>query len=81
MSCLENLRASRKDKEYFVTLRFYSDHYKNVDILSDLLIDDAMWGKIVTTDKDIINAESLISIRNFLEILGIKIEFNILMIQ
>jgi len=51
MSCLEKLRASRKDKEYFVRLRFYSDLNKNVEILSDLLIDD----KIVTTDKDIIN--------------------------
>jgi len=55
MSCLEKLRASRKDKEYFVRFRFYSDLNKNVDILSDLLIDDAIWGKIVTTDKDIIN--------------------------
>jgi len=41
LSCFEILKASRRDKEYFVRLRFYSELNKNTDVLSDLVIDDA----------------------------------------
>ena len=57
LSCFEILKASRRDKEYFVRLRFYSELNKNTDVLSDLVIDDAYWGEIVSTDKEIINSE------------------------
>ena len=57
LACFETLKATRRDKEYFVRLRFYSELNKNTDTLSDLVINDPVWGKIVTTDKETMNAE------------------------
>jgi hypothetical protein len=57
LSCFEDLKATRKDKEYFMRLRFYSELNKNTDVLSDLTINDPIWGKTVTTNKEIINNE------------------------
>jgi hypothetical protein len=55
LSMFETLKASRKDKEYFLRLRFYSDLNKNTAILTDMKVTDKDFGDVVTIDKTIIN--------------------------
>jgi len=55
MACFDKLRVSRRDKEFYARLRFYSDLNRDVSILSNLLIACAEFGQSVTTDRDAIN--------------------------
>jgi len=67
LSCFESLKASRRDKEYFVRLRFYSELNKNSEPLSDLVVYDPTWGKVVSTDKETMNAEIALKYRELFE--------------
>ncbi len=56
MASFERLKASRRDREYFLQLRFHSELIKDVGVLNDMIIRDKETGeKIATTDKVIIN--------------------------
>ena len=54
LSCFEKLKATRRDKEYFLRLRFYSDLNKNISILNDLSIQDEKWGTSITMERNTI---------------------------
>jgi hypothetical protein len=56
MASFERLKTNRRDREYFLRLRFYSELNKDVGVLNDMIINDIETGeKIVTTDKVVIN--------------------------
>ena len=55
MSCFEKLRVTKRDKEYYARLRFYSDLNRDVAILSNLSVTLPEYGDTVTIDKEIIN--------------------------
>jgi hypothetical protein len=54
MNNFEKLKTSRKDKEYFVRLRFYSDLNSNVGILNNICINVGS-EDTVSNDRDVIN--------------------------
>ena len=56
MASLEKLNTTRNWKEFFARIRFYSDLNKDVDILSNLSITLPDESKIVTIDRETINA-------------------------
>ena len=55
MSCLVELKATRKTKEYFARMRFYSELNKDVGILENMTIEDKEFGKTVSNDRQVIN--------------------------
>jgi len=55
MSCFEKQRVTKRDKEYYARLRFYSDLNRDVAILSNLSVTLPEYGDTVTIDKEIIN--------------------------
>jgi len=57
MSSFEKLRISKKWKEYYAKLRFYSDLNKDVAVLSNLSIILPSNEQTVTIDKELINKE------------------------
>jgi hypothetical protein len=57
MSCFEKLKLSRRDREYFARLRFYTELARDVNILEDLSICDSTGEELVTTDRIVIDYE------------------------
>ena len=55
MNCFEELKATRRDKEYFVRLRFYSDLNSNVGILNSICIKSNDGEEIISNDQNVIN--------------------------
>jgi hypothetical protein len=73
MAAIAESKMSRKEKEFFAKMRFYTELDRKTGILDDMTVTDEEFGEVVTTDKEEINRMINNKYRKQFEDLGEKL--------